>query len=96
MVLKSITDKIDHIIKLRKEQDVLYKKLKESVAIEALVPGAFDHGKASVVWVAKPNKSTNGYSLHGILTCGNGVKHVLPDNAAEILGVKMGDLTPKE
>ena len=45
MVLKSITDKIDHIIKLRKEQDVLYKKLKESVAIEALVPGAFDHAR---------------------------------------------------
>jgi hypothetical protein len=96
MVRKSITDKLDHIAKLRKEQDILYKKLRESVTIETLVPGVFDHGKASVVWVAKPDKSLDGYSLHGTLTDGNGVKHMLPDNAAEILGVKVGDLTPKK
>ena len=85
-----IKAKLDHLDTLREKQGALYGELGRSLAIKTLVPEAFAHGSARIRW----RHTAKG--LLGVLIDGNGTEYELPDDAAERLGVKVEDLTPKK
>tara|TARA_R100001143_G_C3324305_1_gene116311 strand:+ start:676 stop:963 length:288 start_codon:yes stop_codon:yes gene_type:complete len=82
------------ILANRKEIDAIELELAHALAIQEMIPTAFDQGSVSIRW--------SGYRhgervvLRGVLIDGNGDEHPLPDDAAQRLSVCAKDLTPKK
>ena len=86
--------KLAEIKDMSKERDGLLEELDHSLKIQEMIPTAFDHGSVSIRWIGTQHGER--ITLRGVLIDGNGDEHPLPNDAAERLGVRAEDLTPKK
>jgi hypothetical protein len=79
-------ERSERLAQLSAKHTALTEELRQSVIVSELVPTAYDSGKCSIQWRSK-HPHTLSSDLRGTLTTGDGTKHSLPPNAAELLGV---------